>query len=693
MSSVNSVSTPTQSGRRFHERRRMDGLVYVDLGPDNGAILIDLSEGGLSFQSVAPVSMDQTVPLKFKLPGDSNHIEGHAEVAWLNESQKSGGLRFVELSANALDQIRGFAGVLSAPEAGPALAANGAHSNSTPEVPKEGASANSAEESIAPETTVIPAEVSETFTNGETAQPPSPETPNPETNEALRTTETADQEVPLAEDPQASASPILEFIAEPDAAVAPAERLAAQFDAVSSAAPPITTAADNGASEPSLQDESEHNIDDAREAPASADPIGPNSEIHPEIPKTDARPEATVVLHSTSEIPPGARTAPAPQVAGRPAGVVRAPESTPRIPNPAAAPPPKPARMSSTDSSTLTSAQKRQRKPAPSKVESSPPPAHRQDSAVRGTFVRQIPKQPSAATEWESLAESQEDQSTLREMLSSQPLKIGIGAVAGASLVLALVAAVPFLRTRVQATANARSGGLDLTNTPPFQVEVADLNNRRWILRSGGEAASPFSETPSRSGGSNSARDSARSSRVKETDLRAPAADVQGVEEVAETPQPKLPNPAELVLSRPLAKPADAPSAQLLAPSIFDGITPPLGSLTDRLPASGPEVPGIVPPENPRSVRPSALQSAVLVQRVSPLYPAMALPSRVQGDVTVSATIGKDGVPKNLKAVKGDLRLIQAALAAISQWRYRPATLGGEPVETQTVVTVSFELK
>src|SRR4029077_13425382 len=113
---ANSVSSPSQAGRRFHARRRMDGLAYVEFGPDNGAILIDLGEGGLGFHSVRPVSLDQELLFKFKLPGEGDPIDGYAEVAWMNESGKGGGLRFVELNAEAYAQIHEWMGVQSALE-------------------------------------------------------------------------------------------------------------------------------------------------------------------------------------------------------------------------------------------------------------------------------------------------------------------------------------------------------------------------------------------------------------------------------------------------------------------------------------------------------------------------------------------------------------------------------------------------
>jgi len=77
---------------------------------------------------------------------------------------------------------------------------------------------------------------------------------------------------------------------------------------------------------------------------------------------------------------------------------------------------------------------------------------------------------------------------------------------------------------------------------------------------------------------------------------------------------------------------------------------------------------------------------------VPPAYPPYARSLRIQGNVRVGAVIGKDGVPRNLKILSGDPRLIDSALAAIRQWRYSPATLDGEAVESQTEITVSFAL-
>jgi TonB family protein len=111
------VSTASPVERRFYARRRIRSLTYAGLGAGNGAILVDVSGGGLGFQSVVALNLGQAVLLKFKVSGGGNHIESCAEVAWLNESRKRGGLRFVELSADARVQIRAWIDNESTPEA------------------------------------------------------------------------------------------------------------------------------------------------------------------------------------------------------------------------------------------------------------------------------------------------------------------------------------------------------------------------------------------------------------------------------------------------------------------------------------------------------------------------------------------------------------------------------------------------
>ena len=78
--------------------------------------------------------------------------------------------------------------------------------------------------------------------------------------------------------------------------------------------------------------------------------------------------------------------------------------------------------------------------------------------------------------------------------------------------------------------------------------------------------------------------------------------------------------------------------------------------------------------------------------RVQPLYPPLARQARIQGQVVIRAVISRNGMIENLQVLSGHPMLVQAAIDAVKQWRYRPYFLNGEPVEVETQVTVNFLL-
>jgi protein TonB len=98
-------------------------------------------------------------------------------------------------------------------------------------------------------------------------------------------------------------------------------------------------------------------------------------------------------------------------------------------------------------------------------------------------------------------------------------------------------------------------------------------------------------------------------------------------------------------------------------------------------------------PEAPKRIRVSTgVQEAKLTNRVTPIYPPIAKQARIQGVVQLEAIIAEDGAIKNLRVVEGHPLLAQAALNAVSQWRYEPTLLNNEPVEVVTIINVVFKL-
>lgn len=94
-----------------------------------------------------------------------------------------------------------------------------------------------------------------------------------------------------------------------------------------------------------------------------------------------------------------------------------------------------------------------------------------------------------------------------------------------------------------------------------------------------------------------------------------------------------------------------------------------------------------------KSIRlPSSLAVGLLIHKVAPVYPPIAVAARQQGTVVLAATISKGGTIANLHVVSGPAMLQQAALDAVARWAYRPYLLNGQPVEVETTVNVVFTL-
>src|SRR6266571_2788791 len=88
----------------------------------------------------------------------------------------------------------------------------------------------------------------------------------------------------------------------------------------------------------------------------------------------------------------------------------------------------------------------------------------------------------------------------------------------------------------------------------------------------------------------------------------------------------------------------------------------------------------------------SGVAEGLKIHDVTPTYPQMARIAHIQGDVLLQATISKSGVIENLHGVQGHPILIQAAMDAVKQWKYKPYILNGEPVEVETTIKVQFHM-
>jgi periplasmic protein TonB len=105
------------------------------------------------------------------------------------------------------------------------------------------------------------------------------------------------------------------------------------------------------------------------------------------------------------------------------------------------------------------------------------------------------------------------------------------------------------------------------------------------------------------------------------------------------------------------------------------------------------------PPEEPSKPKPierrktsELIQSALLIHRVEPIYPALPRQLRREGRVELHAIIAVDGSIQSLGVLSGDPLFITSALDAVRAWRYRPTILNGQALEVDTRITVIYTL-
>lgn len=64
-----------------------------------------------------------------------------------------------------------------------------------------------------------------------------------------------------------------------------------------------------------------------------------------------------------------------------------------------------------------------------------------------------------------------------------------------------------------------------------------------------------------------------------------------------------------------------------------------------------------------------------------------------EGIVKMHGIIGRDGKVRSLTLVSGPPLLASAAMSAVRDWRYIPAILNGQPIETEQDMSIDFRLQ
>jgi hypothetical protein len=97
--------TPARD-RRLQTRITPASLTYIGLGDTNGGIVLNINDTGMAVAVAHLLVVGEYLPpIRFQLPRSGQSIEISAQLVWLAESKKNAGIRFVNLTADARNQI------------------------------------------------------------------------------------------------------------------------------------------------------------------------------------------------------------------------------------------------------------------------------------------------------------------------------------------------------------------------------------------------------------------------------------------------------------------------------------------------------------------------------------------------------------------------------------------------------------
>ena len=82
-----------------------------------------------------------------------------------------------------------------------------------------------------------------------------------------------------------------------------------------------------------------------------------------------------------------------------------------------------------------------------------------------------------------------------------------------------------------------------------------------------------------------------------------------------------------------------------------------------------------------------------LVHYVEPQFSSSSKGAFVEGTVRISTVVTPDGVPTSMRVTNGvSAEEDRTAMEALKQWRFRPGTKNGQPVNVRVTVEVDFHL-
>ncbi len=90
--------------RRSCLRHKVHGPIFASFDGVTGGMILDLSEQGLSMQTVVPLEADRQFQISLDLPDSNTHLETTGYIAWADALGRAG-VRFSELPVEARQRL------------------------------------------------------------------------------------------------------------------------------------------------------------------------------------------------------------------------------------------------------------------------------------------------------------------------------------------------------------------------------------------------------------------------------------------------------------------------------------------------------------------------------------------------------------------------------------------------------------
>ena len=92
---------------RQSPRRVADRILSIEMAPNNHAIVLNVSNEGLGFHAINPMTQSGTIHFSFSDGGQ--RVDASGELVWIDSAKKTGGLRFDSLPQPSRDRIQRWA--------------------------------------------------------------------------------------------------------------------------------------------------------------------------------------------------------------------------------------------------------------------------------------------------------------------------------------------------------------------------------------------------------------------------------------------------------------------------------------------------------------------------------------------------------------------------------------------------------